>query len=273
MLQKTSKRILDSLPRHRIVIDPTQHTMAHPTYETIDIQDIKVTHRAPDIFRDRLAYYSVKFIRNAFDLVTGYREKGMASKDWINRCVFLETVAGVPGMVGGMTLHLKSLVNMKEDSGLINHLLEEAENERTHLFIFLNYKQPGLFFRVSVALSQAAFWNLYFVAYLFSPKFCHRFVGYLEEEAVHTYSMFLKQLDDGILQDLAEQEIPLRARDYYQLPEQAKFRDLILAIRADESIHREMNHYFCDLGPNERAENHPEVLILDKAPISSEIRL
>lgn len=27
-----------------------------------------------------------------------------------------------------------------------------------------------------------------FVAYLINPKICHRFVGYLEEEAVHTYT-------------------------------------------------------------------------------------
>ena len=30
------------------------------------------------------------------------------------------------------------------------------------------------------------------VSYLLSPKFCHRFVGYLEEEAVKTYTQCLK---------------------------------------------------------------------------------
>lgn len=116
----------------------------------------------------------------------------MESRLWINRFIFLETVAGVPGMVGGMTMHLKSLSTLKPENGTIHHLLEEAENERTHLFIFLNFKNPGPLFRTSVALAQAGFWNVYFLAYFFNPKFCHRFVGYLEEEAVHTYSMFLK---------------------------------------------------------------------------------
>ena len=31
------------------------------------------------------------------------------------------------------------------------------------------------------------------------------------------------------------------------MPADAKFRDMLLAIRADESVHREFNHYFCDL--------------------------
>lgn len=30
------------------------------------------------------------------------------------------------------------------------------------------------------------FWNMFFAAYLISPKTCHRFVGVLEEEAVYT---------------------------------------------------------------------------------------
>ena len=34
--------------------------------------------------------------------------------------------------------------------------------------------------------------NCFFIAYMFSPRFCHRFVGYLEEEAVKTYTYCLK---------------------------------------------------------------------------------
>ena len=44
------------------------------------------------------------------------------------------------------------------------------------------------------------------------------------------------------------------AREYYNLKESATFRDMVLAIRADESIHREFNHYFCELGPNDTVE-------------------
>ena len=40
---------------------------------------------------------------------------------------------------------------------------------------------------------------------------------------------------------------PNMARDYYELPEGATMRDLILSVRADESIHRDINHRFSDL--------------------------
>ena len=61
----------------------------------------------------------------------------MRESKWLTRCIFLEAIAGVPGMVGGMARHLKSLRSMKPDHGIIHHLLEEAENERTHLFMFI----------------------------------------------------------------------------------------------------------------------------------------
>lgn len=61
------------------------------------------------------------------DLVTGYqsqsstetRAKGyaMSEEKWITRFIFLESVAGVPGMVAGMLRHLKSLRQMKRDHG------------------------------------------------------------------------------------------------------------------------------------------------------------
>jgi len=41
-------------------------------------------------------------------------------------------------MVAGMNRHMKSLRTLREDSGWIHHLLEEAENERMHLITFLN---------------------------------------------------------------------------------------------------------------------------------------
>jgi len=56
-------------------------------------------------------------------------------------------------MVGGMARHLKSLRSLKHDHGWIHNLLEEAENERQHLFIFLDLKQPKPFFKLLVALT------------------------------------------------------------------------------------------------------------------------
>ena len=50
------------------------------------------------------------------------------AKRYGHRAVVLETVAGVPGMVAGMWIHLKSLRQMKTGYGpVIRELLAEAE--------------------------------------------------------------------------------------------------------------------------------------------------
>jgi hypothetical protein len=72
--------------------------------------------------------------------MTGYKAKDMAYSKWLTRIIFLETIAGVPGMVGGMNRHMRSIRTMERDHGWIHRLLAEAENERMHLFIFLSLK-------------------------------------------------------------------------------------------------------------------------------------
>ena len=62
--------------------------------------------------------------------------------------------AGVPGMVGAMLRHLRSLRSFKRDHGWIHTLLEEAENERMHLLTFLSLKQPNFLFRAAVLGAQ-----------------------------------------------------------------------------------------------------------------------
>ena len=103
----------------------------------------------------------------------------MTEAKWIIRCIFLETVAGVPGMVGGMGTLLKSIRDLKTDKGRIHHLLEEAENERFHLHIFLELRKPGPLFRFFILSAQTVFFGFYMVSYLFARRFSHRFVGYL----------------------------------------------------------------------------------------------
>lgn len=147
-------------------------------------------------------------------------------------------------MVGGMTRHMRSLRTLRHDHGMIHHLLNEAENERTHLFIFIKLKQPGWLFRTMIAIGQGVFFNFYFVAYMLSPAFSHRLVGYLEEEAVHTYTLLLAQLDSGMLPDWTNMPATKLGREYYELGDDATLKDVILSIRADESIHRDVNHRF-----------------------------
>ncbi len=89
----------------------------------------------------------MKSLRLTFDMLSAYKPGYMDENKYLTRFIFLETVAGVPGMVGAMWRHLKSLRIMREDKGWIHHLLEEAENERMHLFTFLSMKKPGFFFK------------------------------------------------------------------------------------------------------------------------------
>merc|ERR1712046_280692 len=189
--------------------------MAHPVYKLKEIQQISPYHHQPEGYSDRLALSLITAVRKCFDVVSGYNPEKMNERNWLHRIIFLETVAGVPGMIGGMLRHLKSLRTLEADHGWIHHLLQEAENERMHLFIFLTMRNPGVFFRVFIAGAQGIFFNFYFLMYLLFPKFSHRFVGYLEEEAVHTYTKVLEAIDSGKLPLWATMKAPPEAIEYY----------------------------------------------------------
>jgi len=171
----------------------------------------------------------------------------MTTEKWLNRIIFLETIAGVPGFMGGMVRHLHSLRRMKKDNGWIHTLLEEAENERMHLMTAMALKKPGIFFRWAVIFAQGFFVNFFFVAYLLSPHYCHRFVGYLEEEAVKTYTNLLEAIDQDLVPDWKTLKAPEIAIRYWKLSQNAVWRDVILAIRADEAHHRSVNHTFASM--------------------------
>ncbi|KAI9850334.1 MAG: Alternative oxidase, mitochondrial precursor [Thelocarpon superellum] len=242
----------------------------HPIYSEQQMKDIKVAHRQTKNWADWVALSMVRVLRTGMDFCTGYRhdkEVALAKKDptlakqprtfamterkWLVRFVFLESVAGVPGMVGGMLRHLHSLRRMKRDNGWIETLLEEAYNERMHLLTFLKMAEPGWFMRFMLLGAQGVFFNAMFVSYLISPRSCHRFVGYLEEEAVLTYTRAINDIDAGKLPKWNDLEAPEIAVRYWNMPEgHRKMRDLLLYIRADEAKHREVNHTLGNLDQN-----------------------
>ena len=162
------------------------------------------------------------------------------AKRYGHRAVVLETVAGVPGMVAGMWTHLKSLRRMKTGYGpVIRTLLAEAENERMHLMIFIEIAKPNWFERLLVLLAQFVFWHFYFVLYVFFPKTAHRMVGYFEEQAVVSYTHYLEEIDAGRTYNIPAPQIAI---DYYNLGPHATLRDVIIAVRADEQGHADVNH-------------------------------
>ena len=190
-------------------------------------------HHVAKGLSDRIALGITKFLRFFADTFFAHR--------YGHRAIVLETVAGVPGMVGGMMQHLKSLRRMRDDDGWIRELIDEAENERMHLMAFVALFKPNGFERLLVLLAQGAFWNFYFVLYLFAPRTAHRTIGYFEEEAVISYTQFLAEIDAGRIDNVAAPQI---ATDYWKMAPDARLRDLVIAVRADEMKHRDVNHGF-----------------------------
>lgn len=191
-------------------------------------------HEVKDL-SDRAAYAFTKFLRFFADT--------FFAKRYGHRAVVLETVAGVPGMVAGALQHLRALRRMETDHGWIRILLEEAENERMHLMTFIEIAQPSWFERFIVLFAQGVFYNLFFLIYICSSKTAHRIVGYFEEEAVYSYTEYLAGVDDGTYENVPAPQIAI---DYWKLPEDARLRDVIVAVRADEAHHRDVNHKFAD---------------------------
>ncbi|KAK7446071.1 hypothetical protein BaRGS_00040295 [Batillaria attramentaria] len=198
-----------------------------------------------------MAFMTVKMLRGGFDIFSGFKVGDRNEKKWVKRIIFLETVAGVPGMVAAMMRHMMSLRRLQRDHGWIHTLLEEAENERMHLMTALQLRQPTLMFRLAVIGSQGAFVTLFSLWYIVSPRFCHRFVGYLEEEAVKTYSKCIEDIANGPMQHWQTKAAPPVAIRYWKLPEDATMRDVVLAIRADEAHHRVVNHTLASMKPDD----------------------
>jgi ubiquinol oxidase len=183
-------------------------------------------------------------VAKKFTLMLRWVADTFFAKKYGHRAVVLETVAAVPGMVAGMWTHLKSLRQMKTGHGpKIRTLLAEAENERMHLMTFIEIAQPNWFERMIVLTAQGVFWHLFLFIYIFFPRTAHRIVGYFEEEAVISYTDYLAQVDANPELNIPA---PKLAIDYWQLPAGAKLREVILAVRADEQGHSEVNHAYAD---------------------------
>ncbi len=193
----------------------------------------KVIHHKAENFSDYFALACTKFLRFFADTFFAGR--------YGHRAVILETVAGVPGMVGGTLQHLKSLRRIENDRGWIKILLDEAENERMHLMTFIEIAKPNSFERFLIIVAQGIFYNLFFLLYLVSPKTAHRLVGYFEEEAVFSYTEYLQGVLEGKYENIPAPKIAI---DYWHLKKDARLSDVIKAVRKDEMNHRDVNHYF-----------------------------
>lgn len=166
------------------------------------------------------------------------------AKRYGHRAVVLETIAGVPGMVAGMLIHLRSLRRMERGNGtMIKEMLDEAVNERKHLMFFIEIAQPNWFERLLIVFAQFIFWHFYLALYLVSSRTAHKMIAYFEEEAVRSYTNYLDLIESKQIENVPA---PQLAIEYYGLKKDAKLSDMIKCVRADEQKHSEVNHKIAD---------------------------
>ena len=190
----------------------------------------------PKKFSDLFALSMTKFFRLVADT--------FFAKRYGHRAVVLETIAGVPGMVAGMLIHLRSLRKMQTGYGnQIREMLAEAENERMHLMFFIEIAKPNIFERILVILAQGIFMSFYLLMYIFFPKTSHRMIGYFEDEAVKSYTEYLELVQNGKVMNIRAPQIAIK---YYNLKKNARLSDLIISVRADEMHHADVNHSYAD---------------------------
>ncbi|KNC98996.1 uncharacterized protein SPPG_05947 [Spizellomyces punctatus DAOM BR117] len=218
---------------------PLKQKFISQRMSTKELEQVEIgigNHRRPERLSDWIAFWMASgLIHGPF--LWGFRRR------YIHPAVTFETISGVPGMVGGMARHLRSLRKMRHDYGWIHHLLDEAENERTHLMIWMRETSPSYLERLSVTFAQAAYFLAYGLCYELLPGIAHRTTAYLGEEAVWRYTLLINDIDHGKCENRKAGDI---AREYYNLPEDATLRDVAVAVRMDKASHRDINHHFAD---------------------------
>jgi hypothetical protein len=231
--------------------------------------NIELSHIQPETMSDKIAYNAVKLVRLGFDTATGWNAEITSQKKVLQRVIFLETIAAVPGMTAAIIRHFQSLRNMQRDGGLINMFLEEATNERMHLLTFVTMRDPSIMFRGAVIGSQFAFGTGFLLAYIMSPNFCHRFVGYVEEEACSTYTKIIDAIENAPegseLAKWKTERAPKIGISYWHLGENGTVLDLMYSVRADEAEHRDVNHSVVAMKPGDVNPRYDPSTRIDQA--------
>jgi len=182
-----------------------------------------------DQFMNKLMYG----LYHTFNFITGYSANDPSVKAMEWRLIVLESIAGVPGFVAAGFRHFQSLRSLKRDYGWIPTLLEEAENERMHLLVCLKMFKANFITRCLVVSAQMLMTPFLMLVYVVHPKAMHRFVGYLEETACHTYVNVIKHIETPgtkLNREWKDLAAPPIAIGYWRLPSDAKWVDTLKCI-------------------------------------------
>lgn len=202
----------------------------------LNINKVDLTrHHVPTTFSDRVADLSVRTMLAVADRLFARR--------YGDRVIVLETIAAVPAMVAATFLHLRCLRRMIDDRGWVRTFMDEADNQRFHLMSFVAIVQPSTSERLLIAIAQSVFYNANFLLYLVSARTAHRLAGYLAEQSIAGYSELLARIESG---EQTNWPAPISAREYWNLGPGAQLSDMIVAMREDEAIHRDIHHAFAN---------------------------
>jgi len=164
-------------------------------------------------------------------------------------------------MISAAERHMRSLRHMTRDHGWIGELLEESQNERMHLLIWMEHTKPTFPERIFVLFAQGAYAFAYSILYFVTPQTAHRSVGYLEEAAQRAYTDYLEAIDQGQIKNVPAGSI---AKQFYRLPETATLRDVVLHVRGDEAYHGMFNHHLADQIKKGKMDEEPVLPENDK---------
>ena len=173
---------------------------------SIDKTDLQ-RHHQPRRFSDRFALAVVKSARLAADALFDDR--------YGHRAVLLETVAAVPGMVAASLLHLKCLRRMIDDNGWIRTMMDEAENQRAHLMVFVQIARPSLPERLLILFAQGLVYNTFFLHLSRLSGDGPEVTAYAAEDAVRGYTQYLAGLESGQYENMPAPPLSLA---YWNLP-------------------------------------------------------
>ena len=205
----------------------------------------------PQSISDHIMVNIMRGLYHTFNAITGYKEENPTTKSIEWRLIVLESFAGVPGFLAAAFRHFYSLRTLKKNEPFIFTLLEEANNERMHLLVCLKQFNASLPTRLLVMSAQFTMVPFLMLVYALHPPAMHRFVGHLEETAVHTYANIIHNIETpgtNLHRDWAGLAAPKMAIDYWQLPPDADWLLVMKHVLADEAHHRDVNHGIASLG-------------------------
>lgn len=215
-----------------------------------EVENIDQSKHVPVTASDHVVQIFMRGLYHGFNWITGYKADDPSVNSVAWRLIILESFAGVPGFVAAGFRHFYSLRTLQRDHGSIYTFLEEAENERFHLLTCLKVFEASFVTRWLVVAAQLTMGPLLTLTYFVKPSAMHRFVGYLEETAVDTYSNLIQKAETpGTKLHAAWQDMPAPAiaKTYWKLGDDATWIETLKHICADEAHHRDVNHTFATL--------------------------